>query len=273
MKRLVSILSALCLAVAFVLSCAVPAMAESEYLPVQDFAYYDQGGLLSDSEEKSLVEKSYSLGEAHSCDIVVITDDTDIADSEGNTDPDDVLDYYLNELGYGIGGPNGSTSVVALYLNITTRDWYISGYGTAEKAVNSDAISYIGEQIKPDLTAGNYYTAFDRFMDLSAEMFEMYEDGKPYKAPFNLGGALIISVILGFVVALIYVSVLKGQLKSVAANDSAADYVIPGSMNLEQSNEFFLYKTVSRVRRQSESSGSHTGSHTGRSHSGGGGKF
>jgi uncharacterized protein len=243
-------------------------MAEDDYWPV-----YDMAGLLSESESNTLAEKAYSLRNAHNCDIVIITDETDITiDSEGNSNPDDVLDDYLNQLGYGKSGAYGDTAVVALYRNIYTRDWYISGYGFAEKAVNSDAISHIGDQITPYLRQDDHYTAFDTFLDQTDEMLTMYENGKPYKAPFGFFMALLISVGLGFIVAFIYVGSLKSQLKSVAAVDTAADYVVPGSMKLEQSGEFFLYRTVSRVRRQSESSGSHTGSHTGRSHSGGGGR-
>lgn len=267
MKKLVSVMSALCLAVAFVLSCAVPVMADSDYWPV-----YDMAGLLSESEMNSLSEKAYSLRNAHNCDIIIITDETDITiDSEGNSNPDDVLDSYLNQLGYGSSGPYADTAVVALYRNIFTRDWYISGYGFAEKAVNNDAISHIGDQITPYLRQDAHYNAFDTFLDQTDEMLTMYEEGKPYKAPFGFGMALVISLGIGFIVAFIYVGSLKSQLKSVSAVDTAANYVVPGSMNLEQSNEFFLYNTVTRVRRQTESS-SHTGSHTGRSHSGGGGR-
>ena len=267
MKKIISILSALCLAVAFALSCAVPAMAQSEW-PV-----YDMAGLLNDSQYSAIVEKTNSLMAAHNCDIVIITDETDITiDSEGNSNPDDVLDAYLDQLGYGSSGPYADTAVVAFYRNMYTRDWYISGYGFAEKAVNSDAISYIGDEITPSLRSDDYYTAFDRFLDLTDDMLTRYENGKPYKAPFGFFMALLISVGLGFIVAFIYVGSLKSQLHSVAAVDTAADYVVPGSMNLEQSSEFFLYNTVTRVKRQTESSGSHTGAHTGRSHSGGGGR-
>ncbi len=268
MKKLVSKLSALFLAVAFILSCAVPVMADSDYWPL-----YDMAGLLTESEQNAIAEKAYSLRDAHGCDIIIITDETDITyDSEGNSNPDDVLDDYLNQLGYGKSGAYGDTAVVALYRNIYTRDWYISGYGFAEKAVNSDAISHIGDQITPYLRQDDHYTAFDTFLDQTDEMLTMYENGKAYKAPFNWGFAILVSLGLGFIVAFIYVSSLKSQLKSVSAVDTAADYVVPGSMNLEQSNEFFLYNTVTRVKRQTESSGSHTGGHTGRSHSGGGGR-
>ena len=267
MKKIVSCISALCLAVIMLLSCAVPVMADSDYYNVIDMA-----GILSDGDWNKLVEHAVNVSEKHGCEIFIITDATDIADSEGNTDPADVLDSYITQMGYGKNGPKGDVSIAVLYNNTTTRDYYISGYGSAEKAINNDAISYIGDQIVPYLKSGDYYSAYDTFISLSDDMYVSYEEGKPYKRPFGFGMALVISLAIGFIAGFIYVGSLKSQLKSVAAVDTAADYVVPGSMNLEQSNEFFLYRTVNRVKRETSSSSS-TGSHSGRSHSGGGGKY
>ena len=67
------------------------------------------------------------------------------------------------------------------------------------------------------------------------------------------------------------------QLKSVKAKAKADDYVVKDSLELKSAKDIFLYRTVSRVRRQTESSGGggggiHTSS-SGSSHGGGGGKF
>ena len=68
----------------------------------------------------------------------------------------------------------------------------------------------------------------------------------------------------------------KKQLNSVSSKAKADDYVVKDSLNLKSAKDIFLYRTVSRVRRQTESSSSSGGSHTsssGSSHGGGGGKF
>ena len=89
----------------------------------------------------------------------------------------------------------------------------------------------------------------------------------------------VIGILSGLIVALIYILVLRGQLKSVAPNESAADYVVKGSLHVTNSREFFLYHTLHRtVRAESSSSGGGGGSSTHRSssgatHGGGGGKF
>jgi uncharacterized membrane protein YgcG len=51
-------------------------------------------------------------------------------------------------------------------------------------------------------------------------------------------------------------------------------YLDPGSVNLHHSADYFLYRTVNRVKREKESGSSHSSSSSsGRSFSGGGGSF
>ena len=89
-------------------------------------------------------------------------------------------------------------------------------------------------------------------------------------------GNLLISLVIGLVIALIYILVLRGQLKSVAPNESAADYMVPGSMHLTKEREFFLYHTVHRTERPQNDSDGGSNTHvssSGATHSGRGGKF
>ena len=79
---------------------------------------------------------------------------------------------------------------------------------------------------------------------------------------------------IALIIALIVVSSMKKKLTSVKFADSANDYVRPGSLNLTESRDTFLYSSVTRTVRETESrSGGGGGSHTsssGRSHGGGG---
>ena len=90
---------------------------------------------------------------------------------------------------------------------------------------------------------------------------------------------IVIALVVGVVVALIYTGVLKAQLKSVRKNDSAANYMRPGSLSLAVSNDMFLYRNVSRTARPKDNGGSSGGgsstriSSSGRSHGGRSGGF
>ena len=79
---------------------------------------------------------------------------------------------------------------------------------------------------------------------------------------------MMIGIAVGVIVALI----LKGQLKTVRAQNQANVYVKQGSMQLTVCNDMFLYRNVTRTQRQSSSSSGSSGS-SGSSRSIGGGSF
>ena len=77
---------------------------------------------------------------------------------------------------------------------------------------------------------------------------------------------------IGLAAGVIVVLILKGQLKSVKRQNQAASYIRDGSMHLTANSDLFLYRNISRTRRQtSSSSGSRSGG--GGSRHVGGGRF
>ncbi len=72
---------------------------------------------------------------------------------------------------------------------------------------------------------------------------------------FDLKSTLIISVVVGAVIALIVVNVMKGQLKSVRKESGAGNYIKAGSFNLTRSNDFFLYRTVTKNEKPKSNTG------------------
>ena len=84
-----------------------------------------------------------------------------------------------------------------------------------------------------------------------------------------------ISVVIGIVLSLIIVAIMKGKLKSVRSQAAANSYLKSGSLAITESNDLFLYHTVTQTRREKENSpgsSTHTSS-SGRTHGGGSGKF
>ena len=80
--------------------------------------------------------------------------------------------------------------------------------------------------------------------------------------------ALIIALIVGVVAGIVVAFVLKKQLKSVRQQKQANVYIKSGSMQITTRRDLFLYREVSRTKKDtSKSSGS------GSSRSVGGGKF
>lgn len=86
-----------------------------------------------------------------------------------------------------------------------------------------------------------------------------------------------VSVIIGFIIALIAVGVMKSKLKTVRFKTTANSYLKKGSLNITDSSDLFLYRTVNRTAKPKDNEGSggsstHTSS-SGATHGGGSGKF
>ena len=81
----------------------------------------------------------------------------------------------------------------------------------------------------------------------------------------------LLLLIPGIVIGVIVAFVLKGQLKTVRKQSQANAYVKSGSMQVTTRSDLYLYRNISRVRKQNNSSsGSRSG---GSSRSVGGGSF
>lgn len=231
----------------------------------------DGADILTDSEEAQLLSKLDKASEELQFDIAIAT-------SYGLSDYiRDVADDYYDYNGFGFG-PDADGCV--LLVDMEGRDWWISTCGYGITALTDAGIEYIGDQFESDLSNGYYYDGFETYVTLVEDFVIQSRTGEPYdsgnlpKEPYNWFFGIVVSLGVGFVIALIAVLVMKGQLKSVKRQAAAHDYLVPGSMNVTTSRDIFLYRNVTRRAKPKESSGSstHTSS-SGRSHGGGGGSF
>ena len=250
-KRIIAIIAAI---LTFALM-AIPAMAldaDSDLIYQSNSNVYDEANLLSSSEAKKLAQKIASFNQNHNIDIVVVT----LQNLQGN--PNTFAENYYDSHGFGSGGSN---SGVMLLISMQTRDWVITARGKGLSAFCEEGREYIGEKIQPKLSDGDYYKAFDLFCDLSEDFIVQYENGTPYTAdnlpmkpfpvlPFALG-----SVAVAFIISLIVTAVMKSHLKSVRPQDTAKYYVRPGSLNIVNGYEQFLYSNVTSTKIQSSSDG------------------
>ena len=89
-------------------------------------------------------------------------------------------------------------------------------------------------------------------------------------SPFKVGKSLAISLIIGIIAGLIVAFILKGQLKSVRKQDHAHRYVKLDSMTVNIQYDIFLYRTVTRTKKQKRVESTSSGSgDTARSKGGG----
>ena len=97
---------------------------------------------------------------------------------------------------------------------------------------------------------------FGRKIEVFYENFILY-DG--YKVMLEGLKNTVIIAVLGLIIGLISVLVMKSKLKSVRKQNYAHVYVRSDSMQVTVHNDLFLYRTVSRIRKQTNNSSGSSG--------------
>lgn len=248
-------LSAL-LAVLLCFTFVIPAFAA----PASSVRVLDGADLLTASEAADVAAALDEVSEQHSMEFAIVT-----VDSLGEFTPADYADDTFDDL---FDGADGALLLVSMQY----RDWYISTCGSAIRVFTDARIEDIGEQVTPLLRDGKYADAFMKFAELCDQFAS--QPREPLSAIW-----ILIAIVVGFVLSGMVVSGMKSKLKTVRAQNEAANYVRDGSMNLTNSRDLYLYHTVTRAKKadnnnnkRSSGSSTHTSS-SGRTHGGGGGKF
>jgi len=253
MKRFLHIITVLCLVMIF--SSAVSAADDEAQM--YDDRLYDGAGILSDQDEAELLERLDSVSDEYGFDIVIAA----VESIELKTAEEYADDFYY----YGGYRSDG----VILLIGMEGRDIAVSTCGSGINIVSDSRIDGFWNELTNYLSSESYADGFDFFIDKC----EYYLDGEYNGFPINLGKAILISAVICIIASIAVTSYHKGQLKSVVKNNRATSYVRDNSMAMTASNDIFLYRNVTKTRRQtSNSGGSHTSS-SGRSHGGRSGKF
>ncbi len=234
----------------------------------------DNANLLTEDEKSSLMDKVDEISERQNCDVAIVT----VKSLQGKTATEYADDFY-DYNGYGMGA--GDDGILFL-ISMENRDWAISTYGYGIYAFSDAGQEYIMSGVKPILSEGKYFKAFETFADFCDMFIGDARSDKPYDIGNMPKGSLSPSWIfkslgIGAIIALIIMSMMKRKLTSVKMESSAKNYVISGSMKLHGQSDRFLYRNVSKTLKPKESSSSggsstHTSS-SGRSHGGSSGSF
>ncbi len=254
----------------------------------------DRADLLTSDEEEALRSMLHEISDKRFCDIVVVT--VDSLDGKALVAyADDFYDYG----GYADDG-------ILLLVCMETRNFHITTTGTCEWDVTETAFDAMEEAFLSYLSDGEYYAAFsayatvcdtvldpayaDDYTDDDGYYDDYYDDydyDDDYDYAWSFGDLLsyyakpiLISLLVGFLIAFCIVTAMKNKLKSVRTQVAAHQYIREGSMMLSLSHDNFLYRNVTRVARpkDEDSSGGHSGgshhtSSSGRSHGGRSGGF
>ena len=250
MKKIFGTFCALACSAAL-LAGGINASAESEY------KVYDYGDLLSDSEETALEDKLCGIADMYGQDVIVYT-----TGSMDGMDAEDYSYYLIDELDAGIDG-----SGIIYLVSMEYRDYYIRGFGNMyDDIMTHSIIDDTADELRPYLTDGKYYEAFDKYADKVLSEIEYVEEYGPNEEPSY---AIPIGIGCGLLIGLITVLVMKSGMKTTRAETMANNYIRQGSFKLTNSRDIFLYSQVTRTKRTSDTSTTSSGGNTG----GSGGKF
>ena len=270
-KKITAALTVLFLVILFCIP-AVTAEGAAEGFTSDYPRLMDTANLLSDAEEEKLLNDLDEVSERQKLDAVIVTADT----LEGS----DIVSFADNLYEYCRFGYGANKDGVLLLISIEDRDWYISTCGYGITAFTDAGIQYIGKQMKSDLSSGNYAAACQSFIQNCDEFITQARTDRPFdksNLPREPMSAIWIpvSLFVGIVIAVIIVGGMKSALKTVRFQPEAKNYIKDGSLNITQSRDLFLYRTVNRTEKaKNNDSGSSThSSSSGTPHGGGGGKF
>ena len=240
----------------------------------------DNAELLSVSEASTLENMLDEVSERQNMDVVIAT----VNSLEGKTASEFADDFY-DYNGYGLGS---SYDGLILLIDMGSRKWAISTCGYAIDVFTDESQSNITDSIVPLLSDGEYFEAFTEFCNLCDRVMtasDEYGMGN-YDTVFeNVGSRhslelywIPVSIAIGGFIAFIVLGVMKSKLKTVRPENDADCYIRPGSINIVRSNEIFLYRNVTKTRRQTNNSTGGGGSSThrgssGRTHGGSSGRF
>lgn len=255
----------------------------------------DWADLLTAEEETELDNYLAAVSESHHANIIVATVDS-LEGAGAQAYADDLYDAGLPYMGLCDGTEDGAL----LLLAMEERQWAVSTSGFAITAFTEEALDVVEYNVVPLLSEGDYFSAFASFGEIADLYLIAYaeweqnpnagyadpfypENGGYDDSEFAFGSEWIfISLIIGFLIALIPMGVLKSQLHTVHMQTGAVPYQKTPGVRITDSRDLYLYRNLTKkpIPKENTSSGSSrpTGggvhvSASGRSHGGRSGGF
>ena len=239
MKRtLISLLMVLCLCM------SMTVFVQATQVNVPDALVIDNADLLTDDQELALYVQMDAIGQALSLQMAVITES-----SIGDADADWYVEELYDSMALGCGENRDG---VLMMVSMDPREYRILTNGYAGEAITDFDIEMICDNIQDYMVEGDYAAAFETF----ASDCEFYLDGYVNGYEFDLVTTLAICTVFGLIVGLITALIMKGQLRGVRRQYKADVYVRNGSMRLTEQRDLYLYRHVSRTRRNNDSNSS-----------------
>ena len=217
---------------------------------------WDEANVLTSAEEEALNSELAEISAKLDVAIVVATVNNEATYSVKNL----ADSFFRSRTGYQDG--------VILYLAFgqIDNDYHIGAQGSMEEIFTEKMYDKIEDACLSHLSSGNYAEAISAYAGACEEEISSY--GKLSVVGILL--CIVVGVVLSFLVPM---NILKGQLKTVRYQPEANSYIRKNSLHYTRKSDTFLRRSVARVRKPKNNSGSRGGTRGGRSGGGRSGKF
>jgi Domain of unknown function (DUF477). len=222
---------------------------------------HDDADLLTQEEEESLESLASEISDRHETEFVVYT----TFDTEGKDIADYIGDLYdEGKLGY--EKPHGNAAILA--VDMENRVIQIMGFKKAETYLSNARIEQILDDITPMMSDGDYYSAFQTFLEEADEYMGMEPDEGPgleygYGPEEDYAGIgsgeslesilakwwvqLILSFLIGGAVVAGLYTFTSGKRSTV----NEGTYRDPKTSRILERRDVFVRRTVTRTKIES----------------------
>ncbi|MBQ7715319.1 MAG: TPM domain-containing protein [Clostridia bacterium] len=208
----------------------------------------DYTGTLTQEELDEYEKKLTDLKNEFSYDAVIVLIDNATMEEFNIQSLETFADDIYDTCGYGVGENNDGILVLLRFGEPYSNHFHLCTTGSLIAPCTEADIDDMYYAVRPYLTSDDVKGAVERTVSAQRAFFKAM-NAKGEKPPFNIVKNVLISLAVGFGVAFIAVSSMKSKLTSVRQKAAASDYVVPGSFNLRESRDLFLYASVSKTPR------------------------
>lgn len=231
---------------------------------------YDFAEILTKSEVEELETIAQKYSDKRETDFIILT-----TPDSGKKDIKKFMQDFYDDEGLGYDKKHGNVAILS--LDMKNRDVYLAGFYKAKERLDNARLTKIREKITPDLSAGNYSSAFESFI-ITGHKYMAFKPGvDPTNPLFNTWVQLAVAIGLG---AVIVWSLARNVATKVTTH--AGTYRDGERTKILSKRDRYIKTTVTKRRRpkQSSSGGGRGGGFSGggrtsggHSHSGSRGKF
>ena len=227
---------------------------------------WDMAQLLTEDQTAKLQETAASIAENYQCGTYIVTVN-DFRDYS-QISPYEAAKKIYSTMNFGVGsGKDGEL----LMLSMDDRDFAIIAYGSFGNAAFTDyGKEKLDEVYLDNFRNNDWFGGFSDYLTQSEYYLKMAREGTffdvdtdPEKLAADRMFGLLLSFIIGIVVALITCIALRAGMKTAVEAGNANVYLVPGSVKITGSRDNFVRRTTTtrHIERSSGSSGGGGGTH------------